>query len=1212
MKGQVLFSLFLTTLTATAQVDTLDQRLILIGDAGELLGTKQPVVEWVKKHVDLNDEKNTVIYLGDNIYPLGLPMEGEPTYAEAKRILDEQINLVMGKKARAFFVLGNHDWKNGKLGGWQQALNQQAYINRLEKENIAVHPTEGCPGPYAVELSNKVLGVFIDSQWFLYVHEKPGPGSNCAAKTIDEFTTELREIALSHPNHLMVVIMHHPMYTFGPHGKNYSWKEHLFPLTALKPKLYIPLPVIGSIYPIARGVFGSLQDIPHPLYRNMVDVIEGVLKEHPNAIHVAGHEHMLQLIMKDAVPYIVSGSAINRSRVKENREGSLLFSHVQQNGLAILEVRKSGAVEVKFYNVNSPSLDQPLYARAMDSVRNIPAVVSKDSIPRLPDSITVIANKDLEAGWLKRLFMGRNYRAEWTTPLRVPVLDMGKEQGGLVPEKQGGGKQTRTLRVEDKSGKEWSLRSIQKFPEAAIPPDLRSPAAVDLVEDGISASYPFASLSIAPLARAAGVPTLRRKLVYIPDDPRLGRFRETFRNTLAVMEERETPGVKKTYNTDEVVVRMAKDNDDKVDQHQVLRARLLDNFYMDFDRHEGQWEWATRDTGKGKIYYAIPKDQDQAFYTNQGIIPRFARQPSLVPEIQGIRPKARSITTFNKPARNFDRFFLNDLDQREWGLQIDTLLSGLTDAVIDSAMGQQPREVRGFSATKLAKILKKRREHFRKDMMKYYRFLSKEVNIVGSNQRELFTITGREGGETQVTIHKIDKEGKVSSLIYDRVFDPSHTKELRIYGLEDADSFHIAGARSPIHLRIIGGPGKDHFVNAAPEGKAEVYDVVYEENSFEGNLGGLRQRLSKDPRNNQYTRIFYKYNIFDPGLLAAYNVDDGLFLGLRLRYTSHGFRKEPYAMQQSLAAGRALRTNSMFFRYTGDVTKLFGNTGLMIRADVRAPINVTNFFGLGNETTFDPVNDDNVRYFRTRYNVVNASALLRRQLQSWMRVMVGPTFQYFKLPREQNLDKFVNNTTINGLDAATLYEAKTYLGAELAIDINSKNNQVLPTRGFTLDAGIRRLYGMNKQSFNVTQVRWDMSLFLSLVPQSPYVLATRFGWYKNYGNFTFQQAAYLSGPDNLRGYRRNRFAGRSMLFNNTEFRLRLGHFNTYLFPGSIGLLVFNDVGRVFTDGERSQKWHVGYGGGIWIAPIQRFVITASVARSEEEKLLPYFTLGFQF
>ena len=1207
------FNLFFALLSysvITAQVDSINQRIFLIGDAGELLGNKQPVVEWVKQHVDMNDEKNTVLFLGDNIYPLGLPMEGEPTYVESKKILDAQIDLVKGKKAKAFFVLGNHDWKNGKLGGWHQAMNQENYINGLEQPNIQAWPQEGCPGPVAVELTDKIVTVFIDSQWFLYVHEKPGPGSTCDAKTVEEFATELREIIAMHPNQLLVIAMHHPMYTYGIHGGDYGWKEHLFPLTAARPNLWIPLPIIGSIYPISRGVFGSLQDIRHPLYRNLVDIVEKAMKEHPNPVHVAGHEHSLQMVVNDSIPYIVSGSGINLSRVKkENRRGTLLYSTVTETGFAMLEVRKSGAVQAKFYTMSSADLNHPKFTHKLDSVKVLPEKISKDSIPTLPDSIVVVANPKLKGNAFKYLFMGKNYRQEWTTPLKVPVLDLGKEQGGLTPEKQGGGKQTRSLRVEDKTGKEWALRSIQKFPEAAIPPDLRSPFAIDLVEDGISASYPYAALSTGILADSVNVPNLRRKLVYIPDDPRLGRFRSTFKNSLAVLEEREPEGVKKSDNTDELVLRLAKDNDDHVDQKQVLKARLLDNFYMDLDRHEGQWNWATRDTGKGKIYYPIPKDQDQAFYTNQGIVPWFARQASLVPELQGFKAKTPNINTFNRAARNFDRFFLNELDEQTWNLHIDSFLAKMTDEVIDKAMARQPREIKGFHADDIAETLKKRRSFFKNDMLRYYRFISREVNIVGTNQKEFFTIDKTDSGKTHVVINKIDKQGQVSSKIYDRVFDPDITKELRIYGLADNDSFLIKGGASPIKIRIVGGPGKDDFINEGSGGNVIVYDVTFEENNFSGNTDGLRKRLSADPRNNEYSRIFYKYNIFNPGLTFDYNIDDGLFIGGKFRYTSHGFRKEPYSTQHDLAVGHSLRTASWFFKYQADIVKALGSNDLLLRAEVKAPINVTNFFGYGNNTV---INTDKIFYYRTRYNIVNASALMRRQLQSWMRVLIGPTFQYFKLPEEENKGKFVNFPILSGLDPATLYLPKAYLGAEAILDINSKNNQVIPTRGFVLDAGIRQLFGINSQSHTVTQFRWDMSIFASFVPQSVYVFATRFGYYHNFGTFEFPQANYLSGTDNLRGYRRDRFAGRSMFFNNSELRFKLTNFNTYLFPGSLGLLLFHDIGRVWMDDESSNKWHNGFGGGLWISPIQRFVVTASIAHSKEDDMLPYLTFGFQF
>lgn len=1195
-----------------AQPDSITQRIYLIGDGGELQGDTHPVVDWAEKNVNWNDPRNTAIFLGDNIYPLGLARRGEPDYEESKKIIDYQLKPFLNKKGRAFFIMGNHDWKNGKLGGWQRARNQFDYINGLNMSNIQALPGDGCPGPVAVDLNNQVVVVFVDSQWFLYVHEKPGPTSNCGARTVEEFQTELREIMAQHPNQLVLVVTHHPLYTFGIHGGDYGWKEHLFPLTAANPKLWIPLPVLGSIYPIARGVFGNLQDVNHPYYKGMVKIIEDELKKHPNAMAAAGHDHSLQFIERDSVHYIVSGSASLHSRVKENRKGDLLFSDLE-NGLAMIEISKSGNINTKFYNIRSAGVQSPTFTKVMKPIYAAPTVVSKDTIPDFPDSVLVAANPKLKGNFFKNLFIGRNYRKEWTTPVKVEVLDFGKEAGGLTPEKQGGGKQTRSLRVKDKSGKEWSLRSIVKYPDAAIPADLRQTFVRDLVTDGISASYPFGGLSIEPMAKAAGVPHLKKRLVYIPDDPRLGRFRQEFRNTLATLEEREPDTLKKTDNSDEVMLKLAKDNDDHIDQMRVLKARLLDNFYMDFDRHDGQWDWATYDTGKGKVYYPIPKDQDQAFFTNQGIIPYFVKKPWISPELQGIDDKADNIKTFNRPARNFDRFFLNELTREQWSAAIDEFLPTMTDAVIEQAMARQPAEIRGFSREKITKTLKQRRGKFKDDMMEYYSFLTKEVSIVGTNQRELFTIDKLESNKTRVTIHKIDKSGAISSKTYDRLFDGGETKELMIYGLDDRDSFVVKGVHSGIKMRIIGGSGSDHFANQSTEGKnIRVYDVDFDENTFSGDEGIWMKRISSDPRNNEYNMKSYKYGYFNPGIQYGINVDDGLFLGVKGEVVSHGFRKDPFSTRHVFRAAHALRTSSYYFGYEGDFVKTIGQNDLLIRADLRAPINVTNFFGLGNNTVYDRSKPGRDRYYRARYVIGNFSALLRRQLQSWMRINYGLTFQHFQINREENRDKFLGEGPLAGLDMATLYQAKTFVGPQFLLDINSRNNQQLPTRGFLLNAGAKTLIGLNGQSKRLTQLHWDMSIIASFNPNPVAVYAVRLGVGHNIGTFEIPQAQYLNGMDNLRGYRRNRFAGRTMLFNNSEIRVRVANFTTFLFPGSLGIIAFHDVGRVWQENETSGRWHTGYGGGVYIAPISRWVASFSLATSKEKEVLPYFSLGFRF
>ena len=111
--------------------------------------------------------------------------------------------------------------------------------------------------------------------------------------------------------------------------------------------------------------------------------------------------------------------------------------------------------------------------------------------------------------------------------------------------------------------------------------------------------------------------------------------------------------------------------------------------------------------------------------------------------------------------------------------------------------------------------------------------------------------------------------------------------------------------------------------------------------------------------------------------------------------------------------------------------------------------------------------------------------------------------------------------------------------------------------------------------------------------------------------FEFFQAQYLGTEDNLRGYRKFRFAGKSKIFNQTELRLRLSDFRTYLFNGSLGLFAFLDAGRVFVENDDDDGLATGYGGGFWIAPLRRIVLTAAFAMSKEDKM-PLVGLGWKF
>jgi Omp85 superfamily domain/Calcineurin-like phosphoesterase len=1206
---KLIFAIILPCMYCHAQIDSINKRIILVGDAGDIPGGHNQVIDWLKKNVDWNDERNVIVFLGDNIYPLGMPTEGESTYPQARRIIDYQISLVKGNKSKAYFIPGNHDWKNGKIGGWEQVKNQVNYINSLGLTNVRAEPIDGCPGPVEVDLSDKVVLVLMDSQWWLHLHDKPGNESDCDYKSEDEVIVALREIASSNPNKLLIVATHHPLYSYGVHGGNYTWRHHIFPFTDIISWLYIPLPVIGSIYPITRGIFGNIQDVNHPKYRTMIKGIETALKEHmPNVIQVAGHDHGLQMLMKDSIPYIVSGGGLNTSRVKT---GKRTLYAAATTGFAILEVRKSGKIETKFYTMNgSQNLETPSFTKELKPLI-APEEQKYARFLTLPDSVVAIANPKLKGNGFKRFFFGKNYRAEWIEPVKVKVLDIKKEMGGLVAIKRGGGKQTHSLRVVDSTGKEYSLRSIEKFPVEAIPAELRQTIVKNIVEDGVSASYPYSSLSTGYLESACGLPVLKKQLLYVPDDTLLGRFRTDFRGRICVLEERDPFRVKKTFATDEIAIQLLKDNDNHVNQKAVLNARLLDMFIMDFDRHEGQWRWYTTDTGKGKIYNPIPKDRDQAFFTNQGQFPKLVRKSWLIPEIQGLQPKAYNIKTFNKPARNFDRSFLNELNEDDWKVGVDTFLTRMTDQVIETALDQQPQEIQKYAVPKIISILKKRRKYMKSDMIEYYRFISRIVNVVGTDKQELFTITRNSNGTVQVEVDKINKSGNISSKIYDRLFVPSTTKEIRLYGMGDDDKFVFKGDHSsPIKIRVIGGIGDDEFDNeSSTAGKILIYDVDYEKNKFTGN-DNLRKKIMADPNNNKYDRIYYKYNVFHPGGSIGYNIDDGIYIGARLRYTTQGFRKDPYSMYHDLRVTHAVNTGSYTIRYYGEFIKALGNSDFLILADVRAPNNITNFFGLGNNTVLDKTKPDGIRFYRARYNLTDLSALVRRRLQSWMDITFGPSYEHYSISQKGNEDRILFHPSQIGLDSANVYRQKAYLGAQFGLIIDTRNSKVLPTRGITLQAAVRPLFALNNNSHNIIQIKYDMALYISKLEQTKVVFATRFGVAHTYGNYEFFQAQFLSGTDNLRGYRKYRFAGRTMLFSNNDLRIKIADFNTYLFGGALGLVGFYDVGRVWPN-QGSNTWHGGFGGGIWISPLKQFVFTISVAHSKEETL-PYATVGYQF
>ncbi|MFT4024908.1 MAG: metallophosphoesterase [Flavihumibacter sp.] len=643
-----------STLRVAAQQgpDSLVARIIVVGDAGEFDAhtSQHPVLADIRKKAAAYPQKATaIVYLGDNIYPIGMRPEGTAAFAKDKAIIDSQ--WVVGAMAAqdVYFIPGNHDWARGRAYGLQQLNRQSEYINGLNNPHVRFLPENGCPGPEEIQLTDETTLILFDSQWWLQREGRPGTETGYACHTYDEALIKLKEMVYRNRNKLLLFAAHHPFYSDGVHGGYYTWQQHLFPLTEFGP-YWVPLPGVGSIYPLVRGGFGNIQDLKHPLYKAYIKGVDDILKTHPYCIRLAGHEHGLQYLVKDGQQYVISGAGSKKTRL---RKGPWSRFNAVETGYVTLEQYHSGRVVLQYEGVEGGkkgllyNTDLPVYKRETPQATD-------SAIAGFPDSITVVAAPYYKAGPFKQWLLGANYRKEWTTPVSLPVMNIRKEKGGLIPTQRGGGMQSRSLRLEDSLGREYALRSIEKYPDKTLPEALRETFVKDILVDGISASYPFGAVSVPPLAGAAGVPYLPSKLVYLPDDPALGQYRADFKNGIYLFEQREPETVTKSYSSLKMEAALRKDNDNEVSQQEVLRARLLDMFIMDFDRHEDQWRWQAAETKNGKKYTPIPRDRDQAFFISTGVLPRMISQPWLQPKFQGFRAKARDINRFNYNARWFD------------------------------------------------------------------------------------------------------------------------------------------------------------------------------------------------------------------------------------------------------------------------------------------------------------------------------------------------------------------------------------------------------------------------------------------------------------------------------------------------------------------------------------------------------------------------------
>ncbi|MFT4095115.1 MAG: metallophosphoesterase [Niabella sp.] len=1198
MQKAILFLFLFITLNTIAQ-DDVANRIILIGDAGEMDAQQKNVLTEAANKI--LDNKTTVIFLGDNIYPDGMALSGSRV-PETQEIIRSQFEPMRAKGAPVYFVPGNHDWDRMGRDGLQKMKKQWQFIEDQNDDQLKVIPANGCPDPVEIKVSDHLVIIAYDSEWWLFPYDKKNEGADCDCKTEQDVVARLNELFYRNRDKTILLASHHPFKSYGTHGGYFSLKDHLFPLTVINKNLYIPLPVIGSLYPLLRSTLTSPEDLKDPVYKNLIKQVGSVFKGFPNIIYAAGHEHGLQLIKSDRLQ-IVSGAGAKENYTKK---GKYSLYGAMLPGFVTVDELKNKDTRINYYSYDGKHISNAYTYTQPYTPVSYPTDKLADAFNT--DSVTVRVHPAYDnKSKFHRFLFGEGYRKEWAAPTTLPVFKISEMMDGLAPTKRGGGMQSLSLRLEDKKGKEYVIRTVEKVPDALLPEALRQTFAKDFVDDVTSLQHPFSALVVPPIAQATGVPHTTPVIGVVAPDTALGLNEKTFAGKIVLFEEREPLG--KSDNTEKMLSKLNSDNDDSYNAKEFLKARMLDVLLGDWDRHEDQWRWFDGKKGKNRYYLSVPRDRDQVFHLTEGVLPKIASKPWILPTYQNFGPEIESYKYSLIKSDFLNAHPATQFTYTEWMQTVNEFTAAVTDEALEKGLQRLPASAYNIRHNRLLASLKQRRDQLPEAMQRYYNFINKKLDIKASDKNEQVTVKGTPEGNLRVMLQKINKDGQLKDTLMDKVYDARLTREINIYTGEGDDKITVDNNTSRIKMRIIGGAGnKEYNVNAAKR-KIKVFDG--RSNAvFNGAVNRLQKHLSNDSLNTAFIPVNL-YNVTMPLITGGYNLDDGLILGLGIKYTHQGFRKQPYASMQQLTVAHAFSTSAFRIKYKGAFIHTFGNADLVIDAQAKAPNNTQNFFGRGNESNFNKTGDWK-RYYRTRFSLYTFDPALRWRGSKTSSVSIGPSFQYYGFDADDNTGRFINNASLIGsYDSTTINKEKLHAGIAANFINDNRNNKIFPSYGSYISIKLQGYEGLNGYSKAYGQILPEFSFYKNIDPHASLILANRVGGVVTIGHTTFYQSAFLGGHENLLGYRQYRFAGQHSFYNNTELRLKLANVASYILPGQLGLTGFFDVGRVWEKNDSSEKWHNGAGGGIYFAPAQIAVFQFVMGHSSEG-WYPYFTMGFRF
>ena len=1106
-----------------------------------------------------NEQHSSVLLLGNFTPPEGYPEDSLSRQKTQDFLQRDILAPLTGFSGKIVFAPGVNEWNKAAP---ESIEDLEDFLQKEDQKDL--WPDDGCPVENE-ELSEEVVLITVDSQWYLEEwddHEEMN--SDCQYSTREEFFTEFKDDLKDSQGKTIIVAVHHPTMS------------------------NTKIPLLEKLSGIGQQAYEN------PEYQTLRGRLETLASQFKDVIFVSGNHRNLQFLSNERNPQIISGSGSAIQAVKNT--GADEFAAATK-GFARLTVFEDGSSEVAFFAVQKGA-EELLFSKRITRER-LQAEDIDIAFPEPlsePVSASIYSDEETEKSELYEWFWGEHYREVYGTEVTVPVLYLDSLQQNLRPIAEGGGQQSRSLRLINDQENEFTLRAMRKDPlqyiQADLVPDayihdfLDNTFAERVVSDFFTTAHPYAPFAVGDLLQSINIPHASRELYYLPKQEPLGIYNRNYGNALFMFEPHvgdENKNFEIFHTPDDILstsdlLEELKDSSTSwVDQDAYIRARLFDMLIGDWDRHQDQWRWALHEEGENRRFVPIPRDRDHAFSTYDGfIIDIIKGAVPLMRKMQSYDGEIEDVVRFNWSGYPLDQRFIKNADWKRWEEQVKFIQNNVTDEVIAKAFSKLPESIQGEDLQSIQEDLKARRKNLMQIAKRYRNYLQEFQVLTGTSEDNRIEIK-RHKEATEIII----SEGKEE--LFRNSYFPAQTEEIWIYGLDGEDTIKVTGRGSTkIEIKALGGHENDVYDFQNLRG-IRLYDRASSENTILNPRSNKRLVDSYEINHYHYLKRKYSENQILPS--AGFEPDAGFTLGVKDVYTTFGLVRNPFTSRYTFEGLYFFASDGFSLDASAEFAHVFYGWNLGLEARYSSPNYSYNYFGWGNESSYprESVEKPFHRVMMEEWGF--APSLIWRKETSVFRLR--PYLQSVEVVHREG-SFLAQNFAI----ADPIFSPHRYLGGEGIFHFINKNNASYPSLGsdFYLRTGYKRSLDEHDIAFGFGQshLSFDYPLVSNIV-----VLASRVGGEVIFGDrYAFYDAADLGGNSNLRGYRNHRFNGEKSFFHSTDLRTALGLWKNTFLPIIYGVTAGFDYGRVWVPGEPSKEWHYDYGGSIWINAL--YAVTGNI------------------